>query len=104
MMSTSCLAATTMGALAMFPYDIQESTALRLRITLAVLVLVVNVVFVGWCVWMLVPAGKGWCAKACGMAKSGVLWVWRAKLQCARHPKAGRGRGRGRRSRAGCCV
>ena len=38
MISTSCLAATTMGALAMFAYDAQESTALRLRITIAVLV------------------------------------------------------------------
>jgi hypothetical protein len=100
MVSTSCLAATTLGALAMFAYDIQESTALRLRITIAVLVLVVNVVFVGWCVWKLVPAVKGWCVKAYTMAKSGVLWVADAALVCAGHPKGGRGRGRGRRGRA----
>jgi hypothetical protein len=104
MMSTSCLAATTLGALAMFAYDVQESTALSLRITIAVLVLVVNVVFVGWCVWKLVPAVKAWGVKGYSMVKAGVLWVVDAALECAGHPKAGRGRGRRRRGRVGCCV
>ena len=104
MVSTSCLAATTLGALAMFAYDIQESTALRLRIAIAVLVLVMNVVFVGWCIWKLVPAVKGWCVTAFGMAKSGVLWVMDATMECAGHSRAGQGRGRGRRGRAGCCA
>jgi hypothetical protein len=104
MVSTSCLAATTLGALAMFAYDIQESTALRLRIAIAVLVLVVNVVFVGWCVWKLVPAVKGWCVKAYSLAKSGVLWVVEGALECAGQPRARQGRGRGRRGSAGCCV
>jgi hypothetical protein len=45
LVSTSCLAATTVGALAMFAYDMQESTALQLRIAIAVLVLMVNVMF-----------------------------------------------------------
>jgi hypothetical protein len=104
MVSTSCLAATTLGALAMFAYDIQESTALRLRIAIVVLVLVMNVVFVGWCIWKLVPAVKGWCVTAFGMAKSGVWWVMDATMECAVHPRAGQGRGRGRRGRAGCCA
>jgi hypothetical protein len=104
MVSTSCLAATTLGALAMFAHDIQESTALRLRIAIAVLVLVVNVVFVGWCIRKLVPAVKGWCVSGYGMAKSGVLWVVHAAMECAGHPRAGQGRGRGRRGRAGCCA
>jgi hypothetical protein len=60
MVSTSCLAATTVGALAMFAYDIQESTALRLRIAIALLVMLVNVGFVGWCVWQLVPVVREW--------------------------------------------
>jgi hypothetical protein len=104
MVSTSCLAATTLGALAMFAYDIQESTALRLRIAIAVLVLVVNVVFVGWCVWKLVPAVKGWCVTAYGMVKSGMLWVVEAAMECTGHPRVGQGRGRGRRAHTGCCA
>jgi hypothetical protein len=103
-MSTSCLAATTLGALAMLAYDIKESTALRLRIAIAALVLMVNVVFVGWCVWKLVPFFKGWCATAYNMVKSGVRWVVDAAMECAGHPRAGQGRGRGHRDRAGCCV
>ena len=91
MVSTSCLAATTLGALAMFAYDIQESPALRLRIAIAVLVLVVNVVFVGWCVWKPVPAVKGWCVTAYGMVESGMLWVVEAAMECAGHPRAGQG-------------
>ena len=104
MVSTACLAATTLGALAMFAYDIQESTALRLRIVIAVLVLVVNVAFVGWCVWKLVPSVKGWCVTAYGMVKSGVWWVVEGAMGCAGHPRAGQGRGHGRRGRSGCCV
>jgi hypothetical protein len=88
----------------MFAYDIQESTALRLRIAIAVLVLVVNVMFVAWCVWKLVPAVKGWCVKAYSLAKSGVVWVVDAAMECAGQPRAMQGRGRGRRGRAGCCV
>jgi hypothetical protein len=101
MVSTSCLAATTVGALAMFAYDIQESTAQRLRITIAVLVLVVNVVFVGWCVWKLMLAAKGWFITAHSLVKSGVLWVV-AALGCAGQPRAGQRRGRGRGRSAGC--
>jgi hypothetical protein len=58
LVSTSCLAATTLGALAMFAYDIQESTAYALRIAITVLVFVVNVAFVGWCCLKLAPALK----------------------------------------------
>jgi hypothetical protein len=104
MISTSCLAATCLGALAMFAYDIQESTALRLRIAIAVIVMVVNVTFVGWCLWNLLPSVKGWCVKAYSYAKSVVLWAEEVVLECAGHPGAGRGRGRGRRSATGCCV
>jgi hypothetical protein len=47
LVSTACLAATTFGALAMFAYDIQESTAYALRIAITVLVFVINLGFVG---------------------------------------------------------
>jgi hypothetical protein len=103
-LSTSCLVVTTLGALAMLAYDIQESTALRLRIAIAVIVLLVNVVFVAWCLWKLVPAVKGWCVAV--LTKSGVLWTVNAALVGAGWPqlKAGQGRGRARRGVAGCCV
>jgi hypothetical protein len=104
MVSTSCLAATTVAALAMFGYDLEESTALQLRITIAVMVLVVHIVFVGWCLWKLVPSAKGWCVAAHSVAKSGVMWVMEAVLACAGHPKAGQGRGRGCRGGAWCCA
>jgi hypothetical protein len=104
MVSTSCLMVTTLGALAMFAYEVQESIALRLRIVIAVLVLVVNVTFVAWCIWKLVPAVKGWVVTAYGVVKSGVLWVVDGVMECAGRPRGGQGRGRGRRGRAGCCV
>jgi hypothetical protein len=106
MVSTSCLAATTLGALAMLAYDIQESTAKNLRIAVAVMVMVVNVAFVGWCLWKLMPAVKGWCVAAYSMIKPKVLWVVNAALMRVGCPplKAGQGRGRGRRGGAGCCV
>ena len=97
MVSTSCLAATTVGALAMFAYDIQEGTALRLRIAIMVLVMLVNVGFVAWCLWNLVPAVKEWCVTAYKLAVSWVSWVVDAVLACAGRSKAGQGRGRGRR-------
>jgi hypothetical protein len=105
MVSTSCLVVTTLGALAMLAYDIQESTALKLRITIAVLVLVVNVAFVAWCLWKLMPAVKGWCVAV--LTKSGVLWIVNAALVragCAQQLRSGRGRRRARRGVAGCCV
>jgi hypothetical protein len=104
--STSCLAATTVAALAMFGYDLEESAAQKLRIMIAVVVLLVHVVFVGWCLWKLVPSVKGWCVAAYSEVKSGVMWVVNVAVLCAGHPplNAGRGRGRGRRGSAGCCV
>jgi hypothetical protein len=106
MLSTSCLAATTLGALAMLAYDVQESTALKLRIAVAVLVMLVNVAFVGWCLWKLLPAVKGWCVAAYNIIKSWVLSVVNTALMYAGYPqlKAGQGKGRGRRGRAGCFV
>jgi hypothetical protein len=69
MISTSCLAFTTLGALAMFAYDVEESTALGLRIAIAALVFAVNVVFVAWCVWLQVPVIKEWCIKLVSFVK-----------------------------------
>ena len=100
MVSTSCLLATTLGALAMFAYDIQEKTAQKLRIAIAVLVLLVNVAFVGWCLWKLVPVVREWCVSSCKMVKSAVLWVVAAATGCAGRKSAGKGRGRGRRGGA----
>jgi hypothetical protein len=104
MVSTSCLVVTTLGALAMLAYDIQESTALKLRITIAVFVMVVNVVFVGLCLWKLAPAVHSWCMSA--MAKSRGLLVLFAARVCTEWPqlRAGQGRGRARRGAAGSCV
>jgi hypothetical protein len=96
MVSTSCLAATTLGALAMFAYDIQEASALRLRVVLAVLVMLINVMFVGWCLWKLAPSARGWFATGYSKVKSGVVWFF-----VGHTPTAGQRRGLGR---AGCCV
>jgi hypothetical protein len=87
LVSTSCLAVTTLGALAMFGYDIQEPTALQLRIAIAVLVLVVNILFVGWCSLKLVPAVKGWCDVLPSCIKTWGPRVQRV-LACNRQPAA----------------
>jgi hypothetical protein len=60
LLSTSCLAAATLGALAMFAYNIEESTANGLRIAITVLVFVINLISVGWCCVNLAPALKEW--------------------------------------------
>jgi hypothetical protein len=96
LVSTSCLAATTVGALAMFAYDIQESTAFALRIAITVLVFVINLVFVGWCCVKMAPDLKEWLGSRCA-------WV----LACAGHSSARRRRGasgarRGRATSSGC--
>jgi hypothetical protein len=97
LVSTSCLAVITLGALAMFAYEIQEVTALRLRIAIAVLVMLVNIMFVAWCCWKLVPVVKEWCLALYSIAKPWMLWVVEVVLVCAWHPSAGKGIGRGRR-------
>jgi hypothetical protein len=91
MVSTSCLAATTLGALAMFAYDTQENTAEVLRYVITVLVLLINVVFVGWCCMRLAPTAKQWCTSAVSMAKVCVLWVMEAiRGYPTRRPPQGR--------------
>jgi hypothetical protein len=98
MVSTSCLLATTLGALAMFAYGIQEETAEVLRIAIAVLVMLVNVAFVGWCLWKLVPVVRKWCVRSCKVVKSGALWFVAAATGCGGQQRAGKGRGRGCRA------
>jgi hypothetical protein len=86
LVSTSCLAATTLGALAMFAYDIQESTAYALRIAITVLVFVVNVAFVGWCCLKLAPALKAKVGAILGTIKKlGLRGVQRV-FACMGHP------------------
>jgi hypothetical protein len=86
LVSTSCLAATTLGALAMFAYDIQESTAYALRIAITVLVFVVNIAFVGWCCLKLAPALKAKVGAILGTIKKlGLCGVQRA-FACMGHP------------------
>jgi hypothetical protein len=105
MVSTSCLAATTVGALAIFAYDIQDPyAAKRLRIAIAVLVLLVNVLFVAWCLWQLLPVVKEWSLIAYSMAKSCVLWVVAKAPTCTRHALAGSGNGPGHRGAAASNV
>jgi hypothetical protein len=75
LVSTSCLAATTFGALAMFAYDIQDSTAYALRIAITVLVFLINLGFVGWCLMKLVPVLKDWVAPRYAKVTAWVLGV-----------------------------
>jgi hypothetical protein len=86
LVSTSCLAATTLGALAMVAYDIQESTAYALRIAITVLVFVVNLVFVGWCCLKLAPALKAKVAAIFGTTKKWGLCGVRLACACVGHP------------------
>jgi hypothetical protein len=76
LVSTACLAATTLGALAMFAYDIQESTAYALRIAITVLVFTINLVFVGWCLVKLAPALREWITPKYAKVKAWVVGVW----------------------------
>jgi hypothetical protein len=57
-MSTSCLAATTFGALAVFAYEIGDPSAVVLRIVVVVVVLCINVMFVAWWGFKLIPWAK----------------------------------------------
>jgi hypothetical protein len=75
LVSTACLAATTFGALAMFAYDIQDSTAYALRIAITVLVFLINLGFVGWCLMNLVPVLKDWVAPRYAKVTAWVLGV-----------------------------
>jgi hypothetical protein len=95
LVSTSCLAATTLGALAMFAYDVEESTATGLRIAIAIVILVINLAFVVWCGVSMAPALKDRYVKFVAVAKAWgvgfVEWV----LDCTGHPRRGRGMRRG---------
>jgi hypothetical protein len=110
LVSTSCLATTTLGALAMFAYEIQESTALPLRITIAVLVILVNMAFVGWCVWKLVPVVKNWGLALLAFSKTWGPGLVEAARAWSGHPtQRGRQKGRGvqgrpKVSRPGSCT
>jgi hypothetical protein len=72
LISTMCLSATTFGALAVFAYEIRDTSADVLRVVVVVVVvLCVNVAFVLWCGFKLMPAAKhmlqtmmGWGRKA----------------------------------------
>jgi hypothetical protein len=96
LVSTACLAATTLGALAMFAYDIQESTAYALRIAITVLVFVINLGFVAWCLVKLVPVVKEWVSPRYAKVKAWVL-----RVMGVQHP-TGPNTNRWRSSR-GCC-
>jgi hypothetical protein len=100
LVSTSCLAATTLGALAMFAYDIQESTAYALRIAITVLVFVVNLGFVGWCCVKLVPALREGVVTYWPKVRVWLVGAVRRVLVWVGHTPAGR---RGRRSTSGGC-
>lgn len=63
--STGCLACTTLGALALFAYEVEDpSSAQVVRMVITVLVLVLNIAFVILCTFMLVPVlavdAKSW--------------------------------------------
>jgi hypothetical protein len=62
MVSTSCLAATTLGALAMFGYDLEEKTALQLRQAIGC-----------WCWWSVCHLLGGACGSLCLPSRAGVL-------------------------------
>jgi hypothetical protein len=96
LVSTACLAATTLGALAMFAYDIQESTAYALRIAITVLVFVINLAFVCWCLVKLVPVVKNWITPRYAKVKAWVMGVMGVR------PPTGPNTNRWRSS-GGCC-
>jgi hypothetical protein len=96
LVSTACLAATTLGALAMFAYDIQESTAYALRIAIRVLVFMINLGFVGWCIVQLVPVLKDWIVPRYVKVKA-----WLMRVMGVR-PRTGPNTNRWRSS-GGCC-
>jgi hypothetical protein len=102
LVSTSCLAATTLGALAMFAYDIQESTAYALRIAITVLVFVVNLVFVGWCCVKLVPALRKGVVTYWPTVKAWLVGAATRLLACVGHPRRRTGM-RGHRGTSGGC-
>lgn len=90
----------------MFAYGIQVSTAKGLRIAIAVLVLVVNVAFAGYCLWKLAHVHHmvlSLFVKVDNLVKSRVLWVVEAALLCTGHARAGPGKRHRRRVDAWCC-
>jgi hypothetical protein len=76
MVSTACLAATTFGVLAMFAYDVQDSTAYALRVAITVLVFVINLGFIGWCLVKLAPVLKEWVSLHYVKVKAWVMNAW----------------------------
>jgi hypothetical protein len=63
LVSTACLAATNFGALTVFPYEISATSADVLRLVVTILVLCINVAFVIWCGFMLLPVAKPFTSK-----------------------------------------
>jgi hypothetical protein len=93
LLSTACMAATTLGALAMFAYDIEESTANALRIAITMLVLVVNLGFVGWCIVKLAPVLKAWLTPRYAKFKSWVMHAVGVRSSTGRNPRRKRSSG-----------
>lgn len=78
--STGCLACTTLGALALFAYEVEDpSSAQVVRMVITVLLLVLNIGFVILCTFMLVPVlavdAKSWHNWVVKQAQ-GVRWVF----------------------------
>jgi hypothetical protein len=67
-----CLLLTVFGALAMFSVDKSADSLLPVHVAVSVLVLVMDVLMVGWCVYAIVSTGV---SRACGVCikKDGVL-------------------------------
>jgi hypothetical protein len=95
LVSTSCLAATTLGALAMFAYDVEESTAKGLRFAIAAVVVTINLLFVGWCGVKAAPALKDWCVEVVVVAKDWGVGLLEVVMGCAQHPRGRKGVRRG---------
>lgn len=91
LVSTSSLAATTMGALAMFGFDLDDAPANRMRIAIAVLVLAIDLAFVVWCIVSAAPALKEWYVGFVGVAKGWGAGAVNAAIGCVEHPAVRKG-------------
>lgn len=93
LVSTSCLAATTFGALAVFAYEISSTSADALRLVVTIFVLCINVAFVVWCGFMLLSAAKPALLKLRRLAAKS--WPWLAPVRGCRQLPARCNKGRG---------
>lgn len=102
--STACLACTTLGALALFAYEIEASSAELVRTVITVLVLLLNTAFMGVCGMWLAPVAVADAQKGFKRAAAFLLEAWGfvVKQRFHRRHHMARIRPRGRSKRRPC--